>query len=144
MNSLLRLAPDLDLYMAFEENEYSKIFDNNEFGYWKVTVLRPAYNEDGTIQIDKKGKPVVNKELTDTEQIPFTYEGGIEAFFEKEVKPFAPDAWIDEKKTKIGYEISFTKYFYKPIQLRSLEEITADLHALEAETKGLLEEIIGG
>ncbi|WP_425314292.1 type I restriction-modification system subunit M [Ruminiclostridium herbifermentans] len=134
----------LDLYMAFEENEYSKIFDNNEFGYWKVTVLRPAYNEDGTIQKDKKGKPVVNKELTDTEQIPFTYEGGIEAFFEKEVKPFAPDAWIDEKKTKIGYEISFTKYFYKPIQLRTLEEITADIRSLEEETDGLLAEIIGG
>ncbi|MEK6453282.1 HsdM family class I SAM-dependent methyltransferase [Caldifermentibacillus hisashii] len=134
----------LDLYMAFEENEYSKIFDNNEFGYWKVTVLHPAYNEDGTIQKDKKGKPVVNKELTDTEQIPFTYEGGIEAFFEKEVKPFAPDAWIDEKQTKIGYEISFTKYFYKPIQLRTLEEITADIRSLEEETDGLLAEIIGG
>lgn len=134
----------LDLYMAFEDNEYSKIFDNNEFGYWKVTVLRPEYNEDGTIQKDKKGKPVVNKELTDTEQIPFTYEGGIEAFFEKEVKPFAPDAWIDEKQTKIGYEISFTKYFYKPIQLRTLEEITADIRSLEEETDGLLAEIIGG
>lgn len=134
----------LDLYMAFEENEYSKIFDNNEFGYWKVTVLRPAYNKDGTIQRDKKGKPFVNKELTDTEQIPFTYEGGIEAFFEKEVKPFAPDAWIDEKQTKIGYEISFTKYFYKPIQLRTLEEITADIRSLEEETDGLLAEIIGG
>lgn len=134
----------LDLYIAFEENEYSKIFDNKEFGYWKVTVLRPAYNEDGTIQKDKKGKPVVNKELTDTEQIPFIYEGGIEAFFEKEVKPFAPDAWIDEKQTKIGYEISFTKYFYKPIQLRTLEEITADIRSLEEETGGLLAEIIGG
>ena len=134
----------LELYIAFKENEYSKIFDNSEFGYWKVTVLRPAYNEDGTIQKDKKGKPVVNKELTDTEQIPFTYEGGIEAFFEKEVKPFAPDAWIDEKQTKIGYEISFTKYFYKPIQLRTLEEITADIRSLEVETDGLLAEIIGG
>lgn len=134
----------LELYMAFKENEYSKIFDNSEFGYWKVTVLRPAYNEDGTIQKDKKGKPVVNKELTDTEQIPFTYEGGIEAFFEKEVKPFAPDAWIDEKQTKIGYEISFTKYFYRPIQLRTLEEITADIRSLEVETDGLLAEIIGG
>lgn len=87
---------------------------------------------------------MVNKELTDTEQIPFTYEGGIEAFFEKEVKPFAPDAWIDEKQTKIGYEISFTKYFYKPIQLRTLEEITADIRSLEEETDGLLAEIIGG
>jgi type I restriction enzyme M protein len=147
-NKNCELTPEIrrqivDLYMAFENNEYSKIFDNNEFGYWKVTVLRPAYNEDGLIQRDKKGNPIADKELTDTEQIPFTYEGGIEAFFEKEVKPFAPDAWIDEKQTKIGYEVSFTKYFYKPIQLRSLEEITADLRALEVETNGLLDEIIG-
>jgi len=87
---------------------------------------------------------LIDKDATDTEQIPFSYEGGIESFFEKEVKPFAPDAWIDEKQTKIGYEISFTKYFYKPIQLRTLEEITTDIRALEAETDGLLAEIIGG
>jgi len=134
----------INLYMSFEDNEYSKTLDNKEFGYWRITVLRPMYDKDGTIQYDKKGKLVINKELTDTEQIPFTYEGGLEAFFEKEVKPFAPDAWIDEKQTKIGYEISFTKYFYKPIQLRSLEEITADILELEGETEGLLAEIIGG
>jgi len=132
------------LYLAFEDKGNSKLFDNREFGYWKITVLRPAYNPDGTIQLDKKGKPLIDKDATDTEQIPFSYEGGIESFFEKEVKPFAPDAWIDEKQTKIGYEISFTKYFYKPIQLRTLEEITTDIRALEAETDGLLAEIIGG
>jgi type I restriction enzyme M protein len=80
--------------------------------------------------------------LTNTEQIPFAYDGGIEAFFEKEIKPYAKDAWIDRKQTKIGYEISFARYFYKPIELRPLEEITADIKALEDETKGLLEKIL--
>ena len=81
--------------------------------------------------------------MRDTERVPFTYDGGIQAFFDKEVKPFVPDAWIDEEKTQIGYELSFTKYFYKPVQLRSLEEITAELRQLEAETAGLLDEILG-
>ncbi|MDW7671999.1 MAG: class I SAM-dependent DNA methyltransferase [Bacillota bacterium] len=85
-----------------------------------------------------------DKELSDTEQIPLTYQGGIQAFFEKEVLPYAPDAWIDTDKTQIGYEVSFTKYFYKPVQLRSIDEIAADIRALEAETEGLLQEIIGG
>ena len=76
--------------------------------------------------------------------MPFKYEGGIEAFFEKEVKPFVPDAWIDHDKTEIGYELSFTKDFYKPVQLRSLDEITADLRKLEEETAGLLDDILGG
>ena len=95
------------------------------------------------------GKQVIveyepDTELRDTEQIPLLEEGGIEAFFKREVLSFAPDAWIDESKTQIGYEISFTKYFYKPIQLRTLEVIKADIKALEAETDGLLNEIIGG
>jgi type I restriction enzyme M protein len=114
----------------------------NEFAYWKITVCQPLYDKKGKIIKDKKGNPQADSDLTDTEQIPFTYEGGIEAFFEKEVKPYTKDPWIDEKQTKIGYEISFTKYFYKPIELRPLEEITADIRALEAETKGLLEMII--
>ena len=61
-----------------------------------------------------------------------------------EVKPYAPDAYIDEKKTAIGYELSFTKYFYKPVQLRDMKEILADLQALEAETTGMMAEIVGG
>ncbi len=83
-------------------------------------------------------------ELRDTEQIPLTHEGGIQKFFEEEVLPYASDAWIDINKNQIGYEISFTKYFYKPVQLRSLDEIVADIRGLEAETEGLLQEIIGG
>ncbi|MDI6763986.1 MAG: class I SAM-dependent DNA methyltransferase [Thermodesulfobacteriota bacterium] len=95
------------------------------------------------------GKPAVveydpDTDLRDTEQVPLLEEGGIEAFFRREVLPFVADAWIDESATKIGYEISFTRYFYKPQPLRTLEEIHADILALEKETEGLLDEIIGG
>lgn len=82
-------------------------------------------------------------ELRDTEQVPLTEEGGIAAFFEREVLPYAEDAWVAEDKTQIGYEISFTRHFYKPKPLRSLEEIRADILALERETEGLLKEIVG-
>jgi type I restriction enzyme M protein len=82
-------------------------------------------------------------ELRDTEQIPLLEEGGIEAFIQREVLPYAADAWVDESKTEIGYEISFTRYFYKPQPLRTLEEIRADIKALEKETEGLLDEIVG-
>lgn len=82
-------------------------------------------------------------ELRDTEQVPLLEEGGIEAFLRREVLPHVPDAWIDDSKTRIGYEISFTRYFYKPQKLRALEEITVDIRALEAEAEGLLEQIVG-
>jgi type I restriction enzyme M protein len=130
------------LYKGFKENEYSKIFPNSAFGYWKVTVLRPQYGEDGKPLKDKKGKPLPDKELTDTEQIPLGHPGGIAAFIAEEVLPYAPDAWVDGSKTQIGYEISFTKHFYKPVQLRELSEIAADIRALEAETAGLMEEVL--
>ena len=230
----------METYLKFEENEHCKIFNNNEFGYWKITVERPLrlkielsneriesfraianeakdtvvhnlmvdlyrkknkdiynnYNEfaEDLKEIAKKEneklpakriklirdffttkdeeadkiiKKVLKKEkedalngkfkerneiveyeidtdLRDIEQIPLNYNGGIEQFFKDEVLPYASDAWIDESRTQIGYEISFTKYFYKPVQLRSVDEIVADIKALEAETDGLLNEIIGG
>ncbi|GEP63792.1 hypothetical protein CBE01nite_15600 [Clostridium beijerinckii] len=250
-NKNCELTPEIrkeisDMLLKFEENEQSKIFDNKEFGYYKITVERPlrlsvdlsrenieifakvcAEQKDTEVmsvildvaeklnfdklndynlfvkelttvannlsiklptkrlnliknnlatvdenaekvikKIHKKGKSEANplyglfssvvdgKEciveyeadanLRDTEQIPLLHDGGIEQFFKDEVLSFAPDAWIDESKTQIGYEISFTKYFYKPVKLRTLEEITADIKALEAETDGLLNEIIGG
>ncbi len=80
--------------------------------------------------------------LRDTEQVPLLEEGGIEAFFRREVLPHVPDAWIDDTKTQIGYEISFTRHFYKPTPLRSLDEIKADLEALQNEAEGLLDEIV--
>ena len=96
-----------------------------------------------------KGKPAVveyepDSDLRDTEQVPLLEEGGIDAFLRREVLPYAADAWYDTESVKIGYEISFTRHFYKPQPLRSLEEIRADVLALEKEAEGLLEEIIGG
>lgn len=85
-----------------------------------------------------------DSELRDTEQVPLLEEGGIDAFLTREVLPYVPDAWYDPASVKIGYEISFTRYFYKPKPLRTLEEIRADILALEKESEGLLDEIIGG
>ncbi len=82
-------------------------------------------------------------ELRDSEQIPLLEEGGIEAFIRREVLPYAPDAWYDTESVKIGYEISFTRHFYKPQPLRTLKEIRADIVALEKETEGMLDDIIG-
>lgn len=134
----------LDLYMAFDQadSKYSKVFDTTEFGYWEVPVYTPQLDENGAPIVDKKGRAV--KPNTDKEQVPFSYEGGIEAFIENEVRPYAPLAFIKPGTEKVGYELSFTKYFYQPVQLRTLEEITADIRAIEAETDGLLDEIIGG
>ena len=96
-----------------------------------------------------QGKSVVveyepDPDLRDTEQVPLLEEGGIDAFLKREVLPYAPDAWYTEESVRIGYEISFTRYFYKPKPLRTLEEISADILALEQESEGLLSEIIGG
>lgn len=102
----------------------------------------------GLFEATLNGKHVVveyepDTELRDTEQIPLLEEGGIESFIRREVLPHAPDAWIDESSVKVGYEISFTRYFYKPQPMRSLEDIRADILELEKETDGLLAEIIG-
>lgn len=234
-----------DTFIDFKESEQSKIFSNEAFGYWKVTVERPlrlrvrmdqkalsafraaCVDEDeeplanvmdrvasqlgegphldfnvvmdavetdadkhsvklttarkkllktklanrdekaaevitkihkpvkvqadplrGFFETAIDGKPCVveyepDTELRDTEQIPLLEEGGIEAFIRREVLPHVPDAWYDPESVKPGYEISFTRYFYKPQPLRSLEEIRADILALEKETEGLLGEIMG-
>jgi type I restriction enzyme M protein len=181
----------VETFLAFEESAQSRIFDNTEFGYSKVTVERPlratgidperAYapkeiktlKEEGRIAED--GAPVIRRihkpakvtadplrglypttidgkrcvveyepdsDLRDTETVPLKEPGGIEAFIRREVLPHAPDAWIDEAKTTIGYEISFTRYFYKPQPLRPLEAIRADILALERETEGLMASLI--
>ena len=101
----------------------------------------------GLFEATINGKPFVveyepDSELRDTEQIPLLEEGGIEAFIRREVLPHVPDVWYDADSVKTGYEISFTRYFYKPQPLRSLEEIRVDILALEKETEGLLGEIL--
>ena len=186
------IARIVETFLKFEETGQSRIFDNAEFGYWKVTVERPlrtagidparAYTpkeikalkaegritEDGAPvirRIHKPGKVEANPlrglfpvmidgkrcvveyepdgDLRDTETVPLTEPGGTEAFIQREVLPHAPDAWIDEAKTSIGYEISFTRYFYTPQPLRPLGAIRADILALERETEGLMADIIG-
>jgi type I restriction enzyme M protein len=156
----------VEAYLAFEETEESKVFPNEAFGYWKITVDRPLQDpqETGQPVVRKTNKRGVNpdplhgrfsvdgtatvveykpdSDLRDTEQVPLLEDGGIEAFFNREVLPYAPDAWIEADATKIGYEISFTRYFYKAQPLRSLDAISADIKALEVETEGLLEEIL--
>lgn len=126
------------LYGNFEENEFSKILPNDYFGYWRVTVEQPLKDENGKV-VKSKGKPKADSKKRDYENIPFlrTEKDGslvpqtIEEYFEREVTPHLSDAWIDEKKTKIGYEINFTKYFYEFKPLRSLTDIKADILALE-------------
>ena len=96
---------------------------------------------------DPEAKEVAGEadpELRDTEHIPFQYEGGIDAFLKKEVLPYAPDAYVDEDKTRIGYELSFTKYFYKPVKLRDMKDILASLAKLEKESDGVMDEIMEG
>lgn len=190
------------IFLEMEESDVSKIFSNEEFGYWKVTVERPLrlrvfperkiptdafkkVNELTAVQdaIDmaakiaplddwsafakatklkaaqlKKIRPFITEkdaaakpvdgepdpDLRDTENIPFTYAGGIEAFMKNEVLTYAPDAYEDKKKTQIGYEISFTKYFYKPMELRPMDEILESLKALEQEADGMMVAILEG
>lgn len=236
----------MDTFLAFEETEQSKIFPNEAFGYWKVTVERPlrlkvdlsaakrkafrvacaeakeepianlvdelaqtlgdgphtnfnsfrekladladAKNvkltakrtklvQNALAERDESGEPVIKRahkagkaeadpihgiyetmingkpivveyetdtDLRDSEQVPLLEEGGIDGFIEREVLPHASDAWVDEDAAKIGYEVSFNRYFYKPQPLRSLEDIRKDILAIEKETDGLLAEIIGG
>ncbi|MBQ9202368.1 MAG: SAM-dependent DNA methyltransferase [Bacteroidales bacterium] len=207
----------LKLLMDFEETPQSKIFPNNEFGYWSVKVCRPLrlksqitnngialciqdkkfkdmqdwlsrlfeetqgkvyldfnlfikeakaatkkhgfkwkksnrdalqryFSEvcpDAEIVVDDNGCHVPDKDLEDSEIIPFRYENGIEAFLQNEILPYTPDAWIDKESIQTGYELSFTKYFYKPKQLRTIEEISKDIRGIEERTDGLLNEILG-
>ena len=84
-----------------------------------------------------------DKALEDTEIIPFRYEGGIEGFLQNEILPYTPDAWIDQSSVQVGYELSFTKYFYKPKALRSIADITRDIRDIETRTNGMIDDILG-
>ena len=128
------------LYGDFTEGEFCKTFKNEDFGYSRIIVERPMV-ENGHIVLDKKGKPTPDSNLRDLEDIPLNEN--IEKYFMREVLPHVPDAWIDKSKTKIGYEINFTRYFYKYKPLRSLEEIRADILRLEESTSGAIRQIIG-
>lgn len=133
-------AKILKLLTDFKETEQSKIFDNEEFGYWSVPLMRPQLDENGNPVKDKKGVVKMKAVRGETEQIPMNYPGGIEGFYENEVKPYTPDVVFGEPT--VGYELSFTKYFYKPVELRSLKDIKADIMKLEKQTEGALSEIL--
>ena len=104
--------------------------------------IRPFITEKDPTAQPVDGEPDV--ELRDTENVPFSYEGGMEAFMRNEVLPYAPDAFVDEKKTQVGYEVSFAKYFYKPAEQREMNEILESLDMLEKESDGILARIMEG
>lgn len=133
-----QIAEITRIYGDFIENDISKIFDNQDFGYTKIVVERPLKDEQGN-PVLKKGKPEPDSSLRDTENVPLKED--IEEYFKREVLPFAPDAWIDKKKSKVGYEIPFTRYFYKYEAPRPSSEIMAEILELEKELSGSLKEI---
>ena len=116
----------------------SKIFETVEFGYNKIVVERPLRDENGEV-ILKKGKPVADASLRDTENIPLVQD--IDRYFEREVLPYAEDAWIDKKKTKVGYEIPMTRYFYEYQAPEKVEDIVARIQVLEADISASLEKL---
>ena len=120
-----------------DRNEICKIFENEYFGYTKVQVEQPLV-EDDQVKKDRSGNPKPDTKLRDHERIPL--KDSIDRYYETEVKPHLPDSWMDRSKDKIGYEISFTKYFYKMKPLRESSEIINELIELEQEIKnnGLL------
>lgn len=190
----------LRLFLEMEESDISRIFPNEEFGYWSITVERPlrlrvhpareipadlfrreeertaareavaraakeAPLDDWTkfaqatqlkaavlkklrpilTEKDEAAQPVIGEPdtaLRDNEIVPLRYAGGVSAFMQNEVLPYAPDAWVDEAKTTIGYEISFAKYFYKPAPMRELDDIIASLNDLEKTTDNILKDIL--
>lgn len=147
---LFKKHPELlDVRQAVQEAAKTAPFDDWD-AFAKATKLKKTQLKKirpYITEADPEAKEVAGEadpELRDTENIPFQYEGGIHTFIEKEVLPYAPDAYVDEDKTKIGYEISFTKYFYKPVKLRDMKDILASLAELEKESEGVMDEIVRG
>ena len=145
-----------DSNRAYKATEIKKLKETGEKNETAPPVIKKIHKRGteadplrGLFEATIDGKPAVveyepDSNLRDTEQVPLLEEGGVEAFIKREVLPYAPDAWYVPNSVKTGYEISFTRYFYKPKPMRTLEEIRADSLAMEEETEGLLEEIIGG
>jgi len=127
------------IFCNFENNDTSKIFDNEDFGYTRITVERPV-RENGEIVKDKKGNPKPDTNLRDYENVPLKED--IEEYFNREVKPHVPDAWIDHSKNKVGYTINFTRYFYKYKPLRSTEEIKKDILQIEKDLEDKIHKIL--
>ena len=145
----------IDPNRAYKAAEIKKLKEDGERSEDAPPVIRKIHERGteadplrGLFAATVDGRSAVveyepDTDLRDTEQIPLQEAGGIEAFLQREVLPYAPDAWYQPEKVKVGYEISFTRYFYKPQPLRTLDDIRADILALEKETEGLLGEIMG-
>ena len=129
----------LKLHENFVESEISKIYPNEFFGYRKIVIEQPLM-ENGKVVMDKKGNMKPDGSLRDTERIPLDVD--IDDYFEREVKTHLPNSWVDKDKTQIGYEINFTKYFYKYTPLRPVKEVLKDLLDLEKESDGLMNELV--
>ena len=133
------IADLVGLYTNFEENDYSKIYDNEDFGYYQITVEQPLLGENGAPKLSN-GKPKADSKKRDKENIPLKED--VEKYFEEQVLPHVPDAWIDFDKTRIGYEINFTKYFYEYEVLRPAKEIKIEISNLENEIASLLNDLL--
>jgi len=128
----------LDLYTNFEESEHCKIFNNDDFGYYQLTIEQPLYKDDKIVM--SKGNPKPDSKKRDKENVPLTDD--IETYFSKEVLPHVPKAWIDYDKTRIGYEINFTKYFYEYKDLQPAAEIKGEIVDLEKDITKLLNDLL--
>ena len=145
----------IDAERVYSSKEIKTLKENHECAEDAPAVIKKIHKRGtlpdplkGLFETMADGKPCAveyepDPDLHDLEQIPLMDEGGIDAFLKREVLPYAPDAWYSEESVKIGYEISFTRYFYKPQPMRTLEEIRADILALQKETEGLLDKILG-
>ncbi|NLV21603.1 MAG: SAM-dependent DNA methyltransferase [Syntrophomonadaceae bacterium] len=128
----------VSIYAAFEQNEFSKLFDADDFGYTKVTVERPLYDDKGE-KVIKKGSVQVDPSKRDTESIPLKQD--VEEYIKREVLPYVPDAFLDRSKDKIGYEIPFTRYFYKYVAPRKSSVIMQEIVENEASVDGVLKAV---
>lgn len=130
----------VDLYSKYKKNDLSMIFDTKDFGYTTITVERPLKDENGK-PVLKNGKKQPDSSLRDTENVPLKED--IQKYFKREVLPFAPDAWIDDKKNVVGYEIPFTRYFYKYEAPKPSAEIMDEIKLLEKDLMTSLSQIMG-
>ena len=132
------IAALLDLYTNFEEGEHCKIYNNDDFGYYQLTIEQPLYKDGNMVM--SKGNPKPDSKKRDKENVPLTDD--IETYFSNEVLPHVPEAWIDYDKTRIGYEINFTKYFYEYKGLQPAAEIKVEIVDLEKDITKLLNDLL--
>ena len=131
----------VDAYEAYRESDVCRILDVADLGYTTVTVERPLRDEKGEPVLDRRGRPKPDKSLRDTENVPLKED--VDEYLEREVRPYAPDAWADRSLDKVGYEIPFTRYFYRYEPLRPSSEILAEIRELEESISEKLERAMG-